>query len=292
MPGKRPVVFLGTPAAAVTVLDAIVSAGHPVPMVVSRADARRGRGSSVSPSPVKARALELGLSVTDNLDDLRAMDVTPDTIAVVVAYGRIIPADLLSLMPMVNVHFSLLPRWRGAAPVERAILAGDAETGVCIMQMEEGLDTGAVYARESTPITGTETSEELTQRLAVMGAILMCRVLGDELPVPVPQTGESTYAKKITTADAEINWQETPDVTVRRVRAVNAHTFVDGRRVRVIDAESSTDVVPASHMDANGLVGTPRGSVRLLRVQPEGKQAMAAGDWIRGLKTVFPVRIG
>lgn len=292
MPGKRPVVFLGTPAAAVTVLDAIVSAGHPVPMVVSRADARRGRGSSVSPSPVKARALELGLSVTDNLDDLRAMDVTPDTIAVVVAYGRIIPADLLSLMPMVNVHFSLLPRWRGAAPVERAILAGDAETGVCIMQMEEGLDTGAVYARESTPIMGTETSEELTQRLAVMGAILMCRVLGDELPEPVPQTGESTYAKKITTADAEINWQETPDVTVRRVRAVTAHTFVDGRRVRVIDAESSTDVVPPSHMDANGLVGTPRGSVRLLRVQPEGKQAMAAGDWIRGLKTVFPVRIG
>jgi len=292
VPSRRPVVFLGTPTAAVTVLDAIVAAGHPVPLVVSRADARRGRGSSVSASPVKARALELGLNVTDALDDLRALDVTPDTVAVVVAYGRIIPVDILSLMPMVNVHFSLLPRWRGAAPVERAILAGDAETGVCIMQMEEGLDTGAVYARESTPITDTETSAELTQRLAVMGADLMCRVLGGELPEPVPQTGESTYAKKITASDTQIDWHETSDVTLRRVRAVTAHTFLDGKRLRVLAAESSADPVAESHMDANGVVGTSDGSVRVLRVQPEGKQAMTAGDWIRGLKTGFPVRLG
>ncbi len=292
MPTPRPVVFLGTPEPAVTVLDAIVSAGHAVPLVVSRADARRGRGSSVSASPVKARAVELGLNVTDSLDDIRALEDTQDAVAVVVAYGRIIPVDILSVMPMVNVHFSLLPRWRGAAPVERAILAGDAETGVCIMQMEEGLDTGAVYARESTVITADETSDELTRRLAFMGASLMCRVLGGDLPQPVPQTGESTYARKITAADALINWAEPADSTLRRVRAVTAHTFVDGRRIRVLQAERSQKEMPEALLGPDGVVGTADGSVRLMRVQPEGKAPMDAGDWLRGLKSGFPVHLG
>lgn len=246
----------------------------------------------MSASPVKARALELGLNVTDSLDDIRALEGTQDAVAVVVAYGRLIPVDILSIMPMVNVHFSLLPRWRGAAPVERAILAGDAETGVCIMQMEEGLDTGAVYARESTVITADETSGELTRRLAVMGASLMCRVLGGDLPQPVPQTGESAYARKITAADALINWAEPAEGTLRRVRAVTAHTFVDGRRIRVLQAERSQNEMPEALLGPDGVVGTADGSVRLMRVQPEGKGPMDAGDWLRGLKTAFPVHLG
>ena len=292
MPDKRPVVFLGTPVAAVAVLDAIVSAGHPVALVVSRADTRRGRGGAESPSPVKARALELGLAVTDRLDDLRTLAVPPHAVAVVVAYGRIIPVDILALMPMVNVHFSLLPRWRGAAPVERAILAGDAETGVCIMKMEEGLDTGAVYARRTTPISVSENAAELTQRLAQMGASLMCEVLSGDLTDPVEQAGESTYAQKITAADALIDWTEPTELTLRRIRAVTAHTFVNGTRLRVLRAENVGQAGGQSLMDGNGVVGTPDGAVRLLRVQPEGRAAMSAADWIRGLKSQFPLPVG
>ena len=292
MPDKRPVVFLGTPAAAVVVLDALVDAGHPVPLVVSRPDARRGRGGKVSASPVKARAMELGLAVTDRLEDIREVSSTRDVIAVVVAYGRIIPAPILDLMPMVNVHFSLLPRWRGAAPVERAILAGDTDTGVCIMQMEEGLDTGAVYASGSMPIGEVETASELTGRLAVLGATLLCGVLDGDLPVPNPQAGESTYARKITADDTVINWREEPHATLRRIRAVNAHTLLGGSRLRIISAEFSGESVPESTMNDRGVVGASGGSVRLLRVQPEGKPVMSAEDWLRGLKTTFPVRLG
>lgn len=292
MAGKRPIVFLGTPAAAVTVLDAVVAAGHEVLLVVSRADARRGRGGSVSPSPVKARAMELGLAVTDRLEDLHALGTPPGAVAVVVAYGRIIPVDVLGLMPMINVHFSLLPRWRGAAPVERAILAGDPETGVCIMQMEEGLDTGGVYASRSTQIDPTESATQLTGRLAEIGAELMCSVLSGDLPAPTPQSGESTYARKITVADALIDWNDERDTTLRRIRATNAHTFLDGRRLRVISAEAADGDAGTALLRSDGTVGTRGGAIRLLRVQPEGRGPMDAADWLRGLKTGFPVRLG
>ena len=287
-----PVVFLGTPPAAVTVLDALVAAGHPVPLVVSRPDARRGRGGATSPSPVKARALDLGLPVTDDLGQVRTTELPDGAIGVVVAYGRIIPVDILGRLPMLNVHFSLLPRWRGAAPVERAILEGDTETGVCIMAMEEGLDTGAVYARESVPITGAVTAADLTHDLAVIGARLMCGVIAGPLPVPVPQAGEHTYARKITAGDTIINWNEPSARTLRRIRAVTAHTLVSGRRLRVLAAEHSGAVSPCGQMDDKGNVGTADGAVRLLRVQPEGKQPMDAADWLRGLQATFPLALG
>src|SRR5580698_5163295 len=145
--------FLGTPDMAVPPLRALVEAGHDLALCVTRPDRKRGRGGALSPSPVKAAALELGLAVTHSMQDLVTADVE---LAVVVAYGRIIPASLLAQIPMVNLHFSLLPRWRGAAPVERALLAGDAETGVCLMKLEEGLDTGPVYGRLSVPIGDEE----------------------------------------------------------------------------------------------------------------------------------------
>src|SRR5205807_7717429 len=136
--------FLGTPEAAVPPLRALVNAGHDVVLVVTQPDKRRGRGSATMPSPVKAAALELGLPVTERVDDVLDANVE---LGVVVAFGRLIKPQVLDKVPMINMHFSLLPRWRGAAPVERAILAGDRETGVAIMQLEEGLDTGPVYAR-------------------------------------------------------------------------------------------------------------------------------------------------
>jgi methionyl-tRNA formyltransferase len=137
-------VFLGTPEAAVPPLRALHDAGHEVALVVSAADKRRGRGSALTPSPVKAAALELGLPVTDRVDDVLSLTPAPD-LGVVVAYGRIIKPHILQAVRMINLHFSLLPRWRGAAPVERAILAGDRTTGVCVMDVEEGLDTGGVH---------------------------------------------------------------------------------------------------------------------------------------------------
>ena len=146
-------VFLGTPDDAVPSLEALVGAGHDVALVVTRADARRGRRGAPSPSPVKARAVELGLPVTDQLDDV--LDAGAG-LGVVVAYGRIIPARILDAIPMVNLHFSLLPRWRGAAPVERAILAGDRTTGVCVMAVEPGLDTSAMESKlVASPSSGS-----------------------------------------------------------------------------------------------------------------------------------------
>ncbi|MSZ87756.1 MAG: hypothetical protein F2585_00275, partial [Actinobacteria bacterium] len=146
--------FMGTPDVAVPVLRALVSAGFEIALVVTRPDRRRGRGGELSPSPVKAAATELGLPVTDDLEAV--LDAGVD-LAVVVAYGRIIPMRILEQVPMVNLHFSLLPRWRGAAPVERALLAGDAVTGVCLMEVAEGLDTGAIYSRCETNIEDSDT---------------------------------------------------------------------------------------------------------------------------------------
>ena len=136
--------FLGTPAMAVPPLRALIDAGHDVALVVTRPDAKRGRGSTTSPSPVKSAAIDLGIPVTHTVDDVLALD-PPAELGVVVAFGRIIKPHVLAELPMINLHFSLLPRWRGAAPVERALLAGDEVTGVCVMDVEEGLDTGAVY---------------------------------------------------------------------------------------------------------------------------------------------------
>ncbi len=159
-------VFLGTPDAAVAPLRGLVQAGHHVNLVVSRPDRRRGRNAELSPSPVKAAALELGLAVTEQVDDAL---VAGADLGVVVAYGRLIKPHVLAALPMVNLHFSLLPRWRGAAPVQRAILAGDRETGVCLMALEEGLDTGGIYAEERVTIGPEETAADLRTRLVGIG---------------------------------------------------------------------------------------------------------------------------
>ena len=263
-------VFLGTPAIAVTPLRALHAAGHEIDLVVTGPDVRRGRGTETSPSPVKAAALELGLRVEHDPEAVLDSDAV---LGVVVAFGKILRPHLLDHVPMVNLHFSLLPRWRGAAPVERAILAGDAETGVCVMAVEEGLDTGGVYARETTPVD-TKTLTELWDELSVTGSRLLVDWLptafdGDRLIAPEPQVGEVTYAAKLTADDRRVDLTASAEQQLAVIRLGNAWTMLgdgdDAKRLKVL----------AAHLDADG-------SLRITEVQPEGKRPMAYEDWLRG----------
>ncbi|HVM02388.1 MAG TPA: methionyl-tRNA formyltransferase, partial [Acidimicrobiales bacterium] len=194
---------MGSPAAAVPPLRALVDAGHEVALVVTRADKRRGRGGALLPTPVKAAAAELGLPVSHRVDDVVASGAG---LGVVVAFGRLVKPHVLDAVPMVNLHFSLLPRWRGAAPVERAILAGDTETGVCLMGLEEGLDTGPVFRREAVAIGEDETADELRARLVEIGTRLLVEALAEGLGEGEPQAGEATYAAKLANDELRLEW--------------------------------------------------------------------------------------
>jgi methionyl-tRNA formyltransferase len=282
--------FLGTPEVAAGTLRALVGAGHDVAVVVSRVDNRRGRGPASGPSPVKAAAVELGLPVVYKAADIVAYG--PE-LGVVVAYGRLIKPDVLAEVPMVNVHFSLLPRWRGAAPVERAILAGDPETGVCLMELEEGLDTGPLYARSTTPIGADEHADELRQRLGQIGTALLLRLLAKGLGTPVPQVGEPTYAAKIEPAELQLDFLLPAEVVNRTVRVGRAWTTFRGKRLLVRRAQvlaGDRDLSPGQIQGEK--VGTGQGALRLQLVQPEGKAVMDAAAWARGARPKPDERMG
>jgi methionyl-tRNA formyltransferase len=287
-------VFLGTPDAAVAPLRTLVDAGHDVALVVSRPDRRRGRGGGLVPSPVKKAATELGLDVTDSLD--RVLDVGA-SLGVVVAYGRIIPVAVLDRLPMVNLHFSLLPRWRGAAPVERAILEGDGETGVCLMAVEAGLDTGGIYAEADTEIGDEESADELRSRLVAMGCGLLDLHLRDGLaglPVPRDQMGIPSYAEKIQPGELEIRWDQ-PALQIRRlIRLGRAWTTFRRRRLGILRADASSDVAPGDpgRLRGTDVVAGDGSSLRLVTVQPEGRRPMDAGDWLRGVRPGTDERLG
>jgi methionyl-tRNA formyltransferase len=270
----RRLAFLGTPALAVPPLQALVDAGFGVAVVVSQPDRRRGRGGALQPSPVKAAALELGLAVTDRVADV--VDAGVD-LGVVVAYGRLIPVAVLERVPMVNLHFSLLPRWRGAAPVERAILAGDDRTGVDLMVVEEGLDTGGVLARCEVPIGPDDDLEALRTRLVEAGTALLVDHLPRGLGEPAPQEGDPTYAAKLDHGERELDWGGPAIDVHRRVRVGGAWTTHQGRRLKVhrtlVPPSGDGPVVPAGD-----------GPVELVEVQPEGKPRMPAADWARGAR--------
>ena len=281
---------------AVPPLRALVEAGHDVVLCVTRPDRRRGRGGTTTPSPVKAAAVDLGLPVSHELLDVATAGVE---LAVVVAFGRIIPADLLSQVPMLNVHFSLLPRWRGAAPLERAILAGDAETGVCLMKIEEGLDTGPVYSRRAVRIREDETLEELRSELVTLSCALLVDALADGaagLPEPEPQRGEATVAAKITSEDLHLDWHRSAEELGRVVRLGRAWTMFRGRRLRVlqafVDREGTATVAAAPGTLVGSAVATGAGALVLQRVQPESRSPMSADDWIRGTHLVSGERLG
>lgn len=295
--------FMGTPDFAVPTLDALLAAGHAVAAVYTQPPRPAGRGKAPQPSPVQRRAEALGLEVrapfslrdADAQAAFAALDLDA---AVVAAYGLILPVAVLAAprLGCLNVHGSLLPRWRGAAPVQRAILAGDAETGVTIMQMEKGLDTGPMLHEAATPIDG-KTAGELTGELAAMGARLMVEVLGDLAAFPPriqPEEGV-TYAAKIEKAEARLDFAHGAVAAERQVRAFNpapgAFVEVGGERLRILAAE-----VIAGEGDAGMVVddrltigcGARGGLLRATRVQRAGKGAMAAGDLLRG----FPIPSG
>ena len=279
----RPLVFLGTPTAAATILSELIRNDFEIAHVVTRSDARRGRGSSTTPSPVKQVAIDNAIEVSHDWAWVKE-NSNRELLGVVVAYGKIIPAAVLSHTPMVNVHFSLLPRWRGAAPVERAILAGDARTGVCIMNVEETLDTGDVFARREIDIVDAHTTEKLTADLATLGGDLLVDSLTEGLGVAVPQQGESTYATKVSADELLLDWNRSSIEVSRIVRAVRSYTMLGSQRLKVIQAELITDRVQLSpgQCDGAGCVGTRDGAVRLVAVQPEGKAVMDAVAWLRG----------
>lgn len=282
-------VFLGSPEPAVVVLRALVDAGHDVALVVTRPDTRRGRGGELSPTPVKFAATELGVAVSHDVGDVAA---TGAELGVVVAYGRIIRPEVLAAVPMINLHFSLLPRWRGAAPVERAILAGDAVTGVCLMRVEEGLDTGAVYRRWETPIHSEETAAELTARLATAGARLLVGALAEGLGSPRPQEGVASYAGKVDPADLRLDWRRSAVELHRVVRAGRAWTTWRGRRLLVLDARVLPDAAVEAGRPVADTVGTGAGALRLVTVQPEGKRPQSGIEWARGARPGPHERLG
>jgi methionyl-tRNA formyltransferase len=283
-------VYLGTPEMAVPPLRALVDAGHDLALVVTRVDRRRGRGSAMSPSPVKVAARELGLPVAHDVDD--ALGVGAD-LGVVVAFGRIIKPHVLAALPMINVHFSLLPRWRGAAPVERAVLAGDAVTGVCIMGVEETLDTGPVYACREVPIAPGVTAEALRGELVDVGTRLLVDLLAGPLPDPTPQAGEPTYAHKIEPAELVIDWEQPAEQLERWVRVGGTWTIFRGKRLKVLAVEPvGQPAAPGVLGPDAATVGTGAGALHLVTVQPEGKAPMSWRDFANGAHPVPGERLG
>jgi methionyl-tRNA formyltransferase len=279
---------------AVPPLQALAKAGHDVVLCVTRPDKRRGRGGQTTPSPVKEAAIALGIPVSHDLGDLSG---SAADLAVVVAYGRIIPAALLDELPMVNLHFSLLPRWRGAAPVERAILAGDRETGVCLMKVEEGLDSGPVYAVRTVPVDDEVTLDELRTRLVDVASVLTVETLANGLrglPEPTPQRGKPTIATKITKEDLHLDWEAPAAQLKRVVRLGRAWTTFRGKRVTVLDA--TVDEVPSRGAQPGELHGTAvttgDGTLLLKRVQPESRSPMSALEWLRGVRPAAGERLG
>lgn len=269
--------YFGTPEMAVPPLQALVATGHDVALVVTRVDKRRGRGSELSPSPVKAAALELGLPVSHSVDDVLGRDIE---LGVVVAFGQLIKPHVLTEVSMVTIHFSLLPRWRGAAPVERALLAGDTETGVCLMQLEEGLDTGPIYDTVRLPIAATATADDLRRDLVAIGTDQLVRCLAAPLAQPVPQQGEPLYAAKIRPEELRIDWSQPAEHINRLVRLGGAWTTFREKRLKVLAVSSGESEDDAWERSAE----QPLPGLRLVTVQPEGKGPMPYADFARGAR--------
>lgn len=298
------IVFLGSPEAAVPTLEAL-SAHFEVGLVVTQPDRPRGRSGTPQPGPVKQAALALGLEVTQPAthDELHGTLVhsKPFDVGIVVAYGRIIRGESLAIPGegMLNVHFSLLPRWRGAAPVNRALMEGDTMTGVTIIKLDDGLDTGPVLTAQAVDIEAGEDAGHLTERLARLGARLLTESLEPYLRaelMPVAQTGEgATYASKLTKSDRILSSEMSPTEFVNRVRGLSpspgATLEIDGVAVKILSAEVDGGNVAHSTWEENDgwpLVGLSGGSVRLISVQSPGKSRTEGDAWLRGR----PVRSG
>lgn len=295
------IAFAGTPEFALAALDALAASPHRIVGVWTQPDRPAGRGRKLTPSPVKQRALALALPVhqPESLKGAEAQqtlrDATPD-VMVVVAYGLLLPSKLLTIprLGCLNIHASLLPRWRGAAPIQRALLAGDAETGVTIMQMDKGLDTGGVLQEACTAITPEDTSQTLHNRLAPMGAAALLDVLAQLPDVPArpqPETGV-TYAHKLTKDEARLDWSKSADELARAVRAYDPWPVAYGLQGeaplkvwRAVALSESAPAAPGTVVAAGAAgvdVATGKGLLRILEVQPAGGRRLSAADYARG----------
>ena len=295
------IAFMGTPDFAVPALDALVAAGHDVVAAYCQPPRPAGRGKAPRPSPVQVRAEALGLEVRypvslRDADEQAAFAALGLDAAVVAAYGLILPVPVLEAprLGCFNIHASLLPRWRGAAPIVRAILAGDDVTGVTIMQMEKGLDTGPMLATVETAVD-RKTGGELTAELAEAGAALMVEVLGELARYdPVPQPAEGvTYAAKIDKAEARLDFSHGAEQVERQIRAFNpvpgAFFETGGERVRVLAADIESTAGEAGQVVDDGLlIGCGSGAIRPTRVQRAGRGVMSTEDLLRG----FPIAAG
>ena len=290
------VIFMGTPEFSVPVLEALVAAGHEIACVYCQPPRPAGRGKKDRPTPVHARALELGLEVRHPVSlkgeaaqaEFAALEAD---VAVVVAYGLILPQAVLDAprFGCLNIHASLLPRWRGAAPIHRAIMAGDAETGVCIMQMEAGLDTGPVLLREAVEIGAEEVTAGLHDRLSELGARLIVEAL-ERLPELEPEVQPEegvTYASKIDKGEARVDWSRPADEVDRLIRGLSpfpgAFVEVEGERLKLLASRlGDGQGRPGEVLDDALTVACGQGAVQLLRLQRAGKGAQDAEEFLRG----------
>lgn len=311
------VVFAGTPEVALPSLRALLDSRHEVLAVLTRPDARAGRGRTLRPSPVSALAHEAGVEVLTppNARDAgflaRLADLAPDAVPVV-AYGHLVPRAALDIPRhgWINLHFSLLPRWRGAAPVQRALIAGDTRTGACAFVLEEGLDTGPIIDSLATDVGDEESAGELLDRLALDGAPVLLRALDaleEGTATFTPQVGAPTHAPKLTRDEARLDWSAPAarlhDLVRGCTPAPGAWTTWSGTPLKVLqtrtcppgrdgDADATTTTTPPTTLTpgrlradrSRVLVGTGAGDLELVRVQPQGKKPMAAADWARGAR--------
>jgi len=292
------VVFMGTPDFAAAALAALIAAGHEIAAVYSQPPRPAGRGQDLRKSPVQQLAEQHGLPVR-HPTSLKTPEAQAEfaahhaDIAVVAAYGLILPKAVLAAprLGCLNIHASLLPRWRGAAPIQRAILAGDAQTGITIMQMDAGLDTGAMLVKESIAIGAEMNAGALHDALADLGARLIVRVLAAPLPQAVPQPEDGvTYAAKISPAEAQIDWSRSAEEVARQVRAFAPVpgawcVMEDGARLKVLSVEVVGKAgAPGVALDDALAIGCGKDALRLTLLQKAGKKAMNAGDFLRGQK--------
>ncbi|TXH75028.1 methionyl-tRNA formyltransferase [Thiobacillus sp.] len=303
------IIFAGTPPFAAAALNALADAGHDIVLVLTQPDRPAGRGMKLMPSAVKQAALARGLPVSqppslkspEAQTELHAVDAD---VMVVAAYGLILPQAVLDLprLGCLNIHASLLPRWRGAAPIQRAILAGDVETGITIMQMDAGLDTGAMLSKTVVPIRDSDTAASLHDVLAATGAMAIVAALANyPALVPVAQDdAQATYAAKLSKDEAQLDWRQPADALARAVRAYNpapgAWTLLDGAPLKVwmaATAPGAGDPGTVLRADAEGLVvACGSGALALREIQPAGSKRMSAAAFLAGRPVPPGTRLG
>ena len=295
------VAFMGTPEFSVPALSALIEAGHEIACVYSQPPRPAGRGHKKRLSPIQELAESLDLdarqpsSLGEKTVQAEFLSLNAD-VAVVVAYGLILPKPILSAprLGCLNIHASLLPRWRGAAPIQRAILAGESETGITIMRIDDGLDTGPILAVERVPITKKTTASNLHDELANIGARLIVEVLSDDLPSPVSQPEEGvTYAQKLDRAEGRIDWTRTSSEIDRRVRALNPWPGVwcelNSERLQILSVKPvNGSGVPGTVIAEPLIVACGEGALQIDQVQRAGRSKMPTADFVRG----YPVPIG